>query len=450
MARGLILALEDGDDVVETSVVEEVPAEVESGVAETVEAGGEVAENVETIDAAVNDAEDLQGVHDVMADSVADDGEGLDETAAEVAEVAVESICRRLGFSHGNMPKMESFGSKNSRVAATKLAMEGLVDKLKQVWEAIKAFFQRALEAVKNFFGKFFATNDSIIKTADALAARVRDLPGGNTPESKTFSNGSVADAFSLDNKAASFAQAKAVLATHEELSKNALETIVTLSQAAAATSTAIGSMVKEAKDLGATDKSVAAFKKTSAAEITAFLAEAKKVSGSKTKTEKDGTEIVTSPGIVGNKKMEHRGNPAKLVVGFDIVNGTKTGGASKEVPVLSTSEMTELIDLSKDLAITNKKYQGNYAKIEGIFKSATKAADEVLASLHGATNESRDKQMKNAAETFSSARRLLSAQVAIASRAATGVPSLNVQAAKSALNYVSASLGQYKAKKAK
>lgn len=156
--RGLFAVMEDelgataAADAPTNEQVERVQ-ELEEQVAqaEVAEGQAEVTEMADIADEAVTAIEELADVAEVMSDSIEGGGDGLTEDAAEIAEVAVEAICARLGYKPTKklVPSMEAFGSTSSRVEATKYALEGVSDTMKKIWEAIKGFFNRIWEAIK-------------------------------------------------------------------------------------------------------------------------------------------------------------------------------------------------------------------------------------------------------------------------------------------------------------
>ena len=174
--RGLFAVMEDelgataaanADEQVER--VQELEEQVAQ--AEVAEGQAEVTEMADIADEAVTAIEELADVAEVMSDSIEGGGDGLTEDAAEIAEVAVEAICARLGYKPTKklMPSMEAFGSTSSRVEATKYALEGVSDTMKKIWEAIKGFFNRIWEAIKGLWKRL---TDASLR----VAARVKKL----------------------------------------------------------------------------------------------------------------------------------------------------------------------------------------------------------------------------------------------------------------------------------
>lgn len=176
--RGLFAVMEDelgataaADAPTDEQVERVQELEEQVAQAEVAEGQAEVAEMADIADEAVTAIEELADVAEVMSDSVEDGGDGLTEDAAEIAEVAVEAICARLGYKPAKklMPSMEAFGSTSSRVEATKYALEGIQDTMKKIWEAIKGFFNRIWEAIKGLWKR-------LTDAATRTAARAKKL----------------------------------------------------------------------------------------------------------------------------------------------------------------------------------------------------------------------------------------------------------------------------------
>lgn len=169
MARGLFAVLEDelsGEIVPENTEQQERVEELEAQVAqaEVTESESEIEELVEAVEEAVDAIEEIEQIAEVAEGSV-EAGDGMTEEAAEIAEVAVESICNRLGYKPAKriIPAMESFGATSSRLDATKYALEGFKETVAKIWEGIKAFFVMIGDSLKALWNKLF---DLATKTA--------------------------------------------------------------------------------------------------------------------------------------------------------------------------------------------------------------------------------------------------------------------------------------------
>ena len=152
--------------------VEELEGQVAQ--AEVTEAEGDVEELVEAVEEAVDAIEEVEEISEVAENSI-EAGDGLTEEAAEIVEVAVESICNRLGYKPAKriIPAMESFGATSSRLDATKYALEGFKETITKIWEGIKAFFARIGDTLKALWNKLF---DAATKTRNRAASLIKNL----------------------------------------------------------------------------------------------------------------------------------------------------------------------------------------------------------------------------------------------------------------------------------
>lgn len=201
--NNFVLAMEEDNDnaIDNVELVPETQAEVEI-------ASGEVSEQTNDIasldDAAANaetDADTLGDVATTMQESV-ESGEGLDETAAKVADIAVESIMARLGIrsSQKVIPALENFGSKSSRVAATKIALEGVTDKIKQIWQAIVNALKALGTKIVSFIQGLIKHRGTLEKHLQSVKARVAKIDAGAKPKEAKL-KGSFVKALNVDGK---------------------------------------------------------------------------------------------------------------------------------------------------------------------------------------------------------------------------------------------------------
>lgn len=173
-----------GDDEVE-----------ESGVSEDItDAEGDVEGTEEVIDGASTDLETLEEIKDVLEDA-AEEGEGIDETAAKVVEVAVEAIYARLGIPASNiLGSTESFSNVRSRKTATKMAAEAIKDTIVRGWEAIKKFFKDLWKKIKELYARYVTGAGRL----EAKAKKVKKYVSsrGTEAKEKTMDNKSYVEAF--------------------------------------------------------------------------------------------------------------------------------------------------------------------------------------------------------------------------------------------------------------
>jgi hypothetical protein len=200
-SRGLVWAMEEIEEQ-EVAAVAEEPMAVDSLETEMLDVNERTAEIEETnqaIEEAVEDTDTLEDIASVMDEST--ENGGMDQTSARMAEVAVESIYARLGVRKSQaLPAMESFGSKGTRLTATKIAVESIGEGIKYVWEKIKAAAEKVWGWIKTFLNAIWNTAGKLKDRAAALLAKVKGLVG-KKPEQQTLSLGNVGPMVAIGGK---------------------------------------------------------------------------------------------------------------------------------------------------------------------------------------------------------------------------------------------------------
>lgn len=134
---------------------------------------------------AVDTAEALEGIADIIAASMATGG--LSSNGSQVVGVALECLQNIVGVQPTQMPAMESFDMPSTRQRSTEIALEGVVDTIKKVWEAIVAAVKKAIQWVSDFFTKVFSAAKRLEDRANSLKAKAKAAKG--TPKEKEFEN---------------------------------------------------------------------------------------------------------------------------------------------------------------------------------------------------------------------------------------------------------------------
>lgn len=216
LRKGLILALEEMENemegetpVEEVGDVDEARLEAEEAHEEVSEAETEIDEMSDTVEDAEQDIETLDAIGDTM-ESTIESGEGMTEDAAEIAEVAIEAIFNRLGIKRQErlLPATESFGSTNSRLAATKLSLEVVREGAAKAVEAVKKFFAMIAEKIVQFFGMILKNADALKKHIQAVQSKVNDVKG-KTASKEFLEKTALAKALGGEKEAADASTAK-------------------------------------------------------------------------------------------------------------------------------------------------------------------------------------------------------------------------------------------------
>ena len=205
MSIKIVLAMESENQIdehtdVNGAEVANAATEVEVATTELGETESEVEDYSEGIDTSIDAAGELDEVHDQLAETV-ESGEGVSEETAKMAEIAVEAICAKVGISARQarvVPAMESFGSTNSRLTATKLAMEGIKEQTVRIWKAVK----EAAIYVWNMVKKFFANMTDSRKKMENYIGKLKTNVSKATGEAKQKTLKVGAKSFSIGGQA--------------------------------------------------------------------------------------------------------------------------------------------------------------------------------------------------------------------------------------------------------
>ena len=446
--KGLCFSMEDDQPIVEDETpVVEVPAEVEAGAAEVTEEAGDIGDLNEAIDSTVTDLETLEEVRDVLSDSV-EAGEGVSEPTAAVTEIAVESICARLGL-HGKklMPAMESFGSKNSRLAATRVAVESITETIKAVWQKLMTWIKTMWEKVKAFFVKLFDQNLRLEKAATAMKASVLALDDAYVSKEKEFDAKGIASDF-VASGTLTAGKVEEVLALHGAVTASLTKAF---GDAIGIFKSSDEVVKKIVESKGEKLEAIQGELQATLANGSGSVGEAfKSISGVKTTSKKNGVEEYTAGPFVGGYTIAVTSNEKnkKGEAGFVLNVDFKAGESKAEkVKNLTKEEKTKICDEVLGLCKATAAYKQDQAKVEEMAKISSKVINDVisgLGKLYGAANGTGESAV---AKPLAEVRTALQATTNTAVKLAANVPSFNVRAGKAALSYVGASLKQYGAK---
>ena len=196
MARGIILAMEEYEGGMDDG--QEVDgAELASATVETNDEANEITSDSDQVVDASDDANTVGEIRDQMEESV-EEGEGMDETSAEIAEVAIEALASRLGYPYYGrvLPAKESFGGRTSRIQATRIAIEKADNIFVRAWDAIVKTVKKIINKVVGWFRKLFDNTKKLQKAAEKMKVDYGDKAVSPAFTSSTAKNmGKVEDA---------------------------------------------------------------------------------------------------------------------------------------------------------------------------------------------------------------------------------------------------------------
>lgn len=172
---GLVFRMESMEAAAEGEVSAENTLAAEVGVSEAADqvesATGDVTEVATGIENASEAAGELGEIQGSLEEAV-ESGEGVSPREAEHIQARLERVAGLLGTTVGDMGlsfRKESFGGKESRLAATKMRLEFVKEWGKKIWGMIV----KAWEWVKAAVGRLL---ESITGSAERLESRLKDL----------------------------------------------------------------------------------------------------------------------------------------------------------------------------------------------------------------------------------------------------------------------------------
>lgn len=427
----VVAALEELENELGTSELETVPAaaaEVEAGSAEIATNVEEVEDLNVAAEEAENDIEALSDVQDVMKESV-DGGEGLTEDAAEMAEIAVESICARLGFSKHNttMPAMESFGQKGSRLTATKIAMENLGEKIKRGAQAVLNFIKMIWEKIKGFFAGLTRSRGAMEKHLTSLEARTGGIDAGATQKEAELSGGA-AKSLSIDGKADK-GTAETILANSQKLINVAVQMASILASEVTFDSAT------------STEKAKAVAEKLSSSVSHSF---------EKAKVEK-GEEGVEHYGHFVNGMNVGVSLTKESNMGAFKLSITKTGTPAEKIKALTVQEVKAILGEAKKLLANLKAFDAVEKTLGAAAKSSITHIEKMVAAAKSGSKETQDeKGSEESAKTLNATMTVLREVANTSSKVGAAFPGMVFSAIKGVADYASASLNNLGSKEAK
>jgi hypothetical protein len=424
-SKGFIAAMED-EEVIDMSGVaeEEVPAGVEMEVTDVADEGGDLADDVEALEDAIEDTETLDQIADLAAAS-AEEGEGMDPVAAEITEVAVEAIYARLGLTQKAMPSMESFGSAGSRKAATRIAAEGWKESVKKAWDAVVKFFKNIIEKIMAFLDKFFNANTRLMAAAKKMLASVNAKEGTQTGEVKS----AAAKGFAAKSGTVGAREIEGVLTLHTEI-------VGSFTKASALAGKMVNSFagvsVKSSADAAAMKSLVEQEIESKGAEVSTVMESVAKKGTQGGHLLYGGYEFKFDDALkTGEKKGFFKGT-------MDFVRGAVSEGKEVKITPLSKPEMVSVVNKVSELGQANADFKKIQKDLTNIMNSVVKIANSVANIAEKNTDEEGKKavsEMRNAATATGS----------FIAKGSSRLPAMNVAAGKAALNVVAACLATYK-----
>lgn len=183
--------------------IENIQAGTDAQVLQMTEDAQPVLDGANEIDKVVQGVGQLGQVKQFVDSQVAQGG--MSEQTAQLAQIHVESICNALRYpvKTSPIPASENFGSAGSKLQSTRLASEGIADRAKSMFEAVKKFFKKVIDMASNAWSGLWNNAMLLEKRLDMMEKKVNDLkgtPGSDQIECKSALKLIGQKAFSVDS----------------------------------------------------------------------------------------------------------------------------------------------------------------------------------------------------------------------------------------------------------
>lgn len=357
-----------GDDSIES-----IQAGTDAQVLQMTEDAQPVLDGANEIDKVVQGVGQLGQVKQFVDAQVAQGG--MTEQTAQLAQIHVESICNALRYPNKTspIPSAENFGSAGSKIQSTRLASEGIADRAKTMFEAVKKFFNKVIGMASDAWSGLWNNAMLLEKRLDMLEKKVKDLKG--TPGSDQID------------------------------CKNALKLIGQTAFSSASIKKAIGPVGAA----GAVIEKSEALISEAAAELAGMLSgkdatysaqdikdEVSKLGGGAFKDE-NGSSVSKSEVMPGGRIVVFTvgENEGVGTLSVSIERDEMKGVAEKMTP-LTKDEMLTSIKAARELFTELKKQKENGSKLKKLGASVTKIIDDATNVNKNKTNDLKDDALKD------------------------------------------------------
>ena len=438
--NGLVAAMEEVDNspAVDEAETAELAVSVADESSEVQSEGEEIGVTVSQVEDAVQAGEELEDIAEVAAETV-EEGEGMDEAAAEMASIAIESIRNRLGIRAQTrlVPATESFGNTNTRVVSTKLVVEEIGETLKRIWAAIKAAALRLRDKLVQFLSKLFSANAMLIKHIEGLKERVRKLPSNLTPKEDVIKAGSVAAAITVGGKADAKTYGEIVAASRKLLS--VASGVMTEAQKMAVGEQTLVSGLAQGD---AYDK-IARSMENSTRRVQSEMGTLPKGQFSSDEVkgfDKKDVKVEVFGPFVGRSAVVLEVTTKDDLELFSVSVKGGVAKAAENVAALKPAEMSEVLAQALDLAKDMDKAKKIQEAVKASTESMAKAAESVIKNVDRAVGKENEENAE-VKKTMVILKQMVSSSMRAMEGLTARVPSLAFSTSKAGADYVSASL---------
>lgn len=378
------VGLEDQDvSDVDLTALEDPQNGVEANSIECAEATNDLDTLQQDGEQLAGDTTQLEEIADAVESAEADGG--MDETAARVVDVAVESIAQRWGIRRNKIGLENFSGANKSR--GTSVALESIVDTLKEMWQRFAAWVGEIVAKLKDFWLKYFNAGKSLQNRADKLEAR---LNKGVGERSKDQIGGSWVEKLAI-NGTVSIKEVQAYAGKYASNNKAvaALDKLLTSTKQAIADGKTLDATVADVTDcLGYGVKTTKSFKAAIPSEAKVYDAIAYPgghygiIYGTDTADTKSiGIKVIQVNEITGEKKLSTPDTAAM----YDAIKSIRQIGEALEEAIKDfrpvNDHLAQLRDKAKSAADTLKDSQDTKRDAaRGSLRTANQAVSNFLA----------------------------------------------------------------------
>ena len=444
-ARGVV-AMEEEAAAVAAPEVAVADVELAEGATEVADSVAEVeAENVEGEEeaAAVAEAGDVVETLEVAAESlrIAAANGGIDKYSAAAIGALTQHLYDRVGYKAKAMPAMESFGGASTRIGATQLAMEGIQEGAKKIWDSIVAAFKRALQWAIDFYNKIFGSWEKLEKRADALASKGDGITG--VAKEKTIKNLSLAKALSVKGTvpANPVVYAKTLTALAKSISDTGMNAL-------------LAGVAEDLEKQGAEKSFISSFEVPAGKGIIGDGVPVANAEALGFSAPKDGLELIRGPEMLGgkavigyvNKEAAKAEAAVSVLRGFNITinkfDPKAAEIAKEEVPVLEKNVAIEVAKSVSETAIAGRAYRNKLSAINESKKKMIAVAERLGGAAYKAEGDS--------VANLKAMREVAQACARLADQYSASVSTYTLSTSKALLDLVDQSFKQYGAAETK
>lgn len=372
-----------GDDSIET-----IQAGTDSQVLQMTEDAQPVMDGTAEIDKVVQGVGQLGQVKQFVDSQVAQGG--MSEQTAQLAQIHVESICNALRYptKSSPIPASENFGSNGSRLYSSRLASEGIADRAKTMFEAVKKFFNKVIGMASEAWSGLWSNAMLLEKRLDMLEKKVKDLkgaPGSDQIDCKAALKLIGQSSFSVANIQKSIAPVNAAGAVIEK--SEALISEASGKLAAMLNGNGSGVFADDLKS-----------------EVT-------KLGGGSFKDEK-GSSVAKSEVMPGGRIVVFTVGETEGVGTLSVsIERDEMKGITEKMAPLSKNEMLDSLKAARALFTELKKQKENGSKLKKLGESVTKVIDDATKVNKNKSTDLKGDQLstheKNTAASVDSIRAL-------------------------------------------